>query len=332
MTASAPEAGTSTPDDDARDALAGRLFEALIGTFDLLSVQLGIELGLYAALRDGGPATPPELASRAGIDARYAREWLEQQAVTGILDVDDSAATRGRRYTPVGGSRGRRARPGRPRDDDPDRAGDAQRRRGMAGAPRRLPNRGRGPLERVPAHLRGPGGGEPARVPAPPHPGVAPRHPRRRCPAAGGRCPGRRCRLRRRLVDGRDRARVPGAEVHGLDLDAEAIGRARDKARDEGLEDRVRFHVVDAGDNSLDGTFDLVTIFEAVHDMSRPVEVLESCRRLLAPGGTVIVVDEKVAERFTVPGDTIERLMYGYSVFVCLANGLAESPSAGRAP
>ena len=90
------------------------------------------------------------------------------------------------------------------------------------------------------------------------------------------------------------------AEVHGLDLDAEAIGRARAKARAEGLEDRVRFHVVDAEDHSLDGTFDLVTIFEAVHDMSRPVEVLEACRRLLAPGGTVIVMDEKVAEQFTV--------------------------------
>ena len=72
-----------------------------------------------------------------------------------------------------------------------------------------------------------------------------------------------------------------------------------------------------------------MTIFEAVHDMSRPVEVLEACRRLLAPAAPCIVMDEKVAERFTAPGDDIERLMYGYSVFVCLANGLAESPSAG---
>ena len=80
------------------------------------------------------------------------------------------------------------------------------------------------------------------------------------------------------------RRAYPGAEVHGLDLDAEAIARATAKARAEGLEDRVQFHVVDAEDHSLDGTFDLVTIFEALHDMSRPVEVLEACRRLLAPG------------------------------------------------
>ena len=73
----------------------------------------------------------------------------------------------------------------------------------------------------------------------------------------------------------------------------------------------------------------MVTIFEALHDLSRPVEVLEAARKLLAPGGTVLVVDEKVAETFTAPGDDIERLMYGYSLFFCLANGLVDKPSAG---
>lgn len=86
-----------TNDDDRRDALAARLFEAALGAFDLLSIHLGLDLGLYEALRDGGPATAAELAGRAGIDARYAREWLEQQAVTGILDVDDVTADAGAR-------------------------------------------------------------------------------------------------------------------------------------------------------------------------------------------------------------------------------------------
>jgi hypothetical protein len=40
-------------------------------------------------------------------------------------------------------------------------------------------------------------------------------------------------------------------------------------------------------------------------------------------------MDEKVAEAFTVPGDEVERLMYGYSLFFCLANGLADAPSVG---
>jgi len=84
-----------------------------------------------------------------------------------------------------------------------------------------------------------------------------------------------------------------------------------------------------AQDHGLDGTFDLVTVFEAVHDMARPAEVLAAVRRLLAPGGTVIVMDEKVAETFAAPGDETERLMYGYSLFFCLANGLADPPSVG---
>jgi len=69
------------------DALVERLFSATIDALELFSVHLGCELGLYRALESGGPATPPELAARAGIAERYAREWLEQQAVAGLLDL-----------------------------------------------------------------------------------------------------------------------------------------------------------------------------------------------------------------------------------------------------
>ena len=68
-----------------RDALVGRLFGSILEAMDLLNVYLGDRLGLYRALADGGPATAAELAGRASIHERYAREWLEQQAVTGLL-------------------------------------------------------------------------------------------------------------------------------------------------------------------------------------------------------------------------------------------------------
>jgi hypothetical protein len=71
-----------------------------------------------------------------------------------------------------------------------------------------------------------------------------------------------------------------------------------------------------------------VTIFEAVHDMAHPVDVLASVRAMLAPGGEVLVADEKVAEKFTAPGDDLERVMYGYSVLSCLPAGRAEHGSA----
>src|SRR3954447_23667421 len=74
---------------DRTDQLTGRLFEAALGALELCSVYLGTELGLYATLERNGALTPDELAEQAGIAPRYAREWLEQQAVAGILDLED---------------------------------------------------------------------------------------------------------------------------------------------------------------------------------------------------------------------------------------------------
>ncbi len=71
------------------DALAARLFEATLGAMDLFSVYLGDRLGYYRALAADGPATSRELAARTQTHERYTREWLEQQAVSGILACDN---------------------------------------------------------------------------------------------------------------------------------------------------------------------------------------------------------------------------------------------------
>jgi hypothetical protein len=68
-----------------RDEFAEGLFEKIIGAMEVASVYLGDRLGLYRALADGGPTTPSELAERTGTHERYAREWLEQQAVAGTV-------------------------------------------------------------------------------------------------------------------------------------------------------------------------------------------------------------------------------------------------------
>jgi hypothetical protein len=80
-----------------RDELVERLFGATIGTLELFGVYLGDHLGLYAALAGAGALEPDELARRAGIAPRYAQEWLEQQAVAGLLEVD-TIGTDERRY------------------------------------------------------------------------------------------------------------------------------------------------------------------------------------------------------------------------------------------
>ena len=85
------------PDTRTADALTERLFGAVLATMDLHAVYLGDRLGYYRALA-AGPLTSAELAEHTGTAERYAREWLEQQAVTGILTTDPAEAAGVRRY------------------------------------------------------------------------------------------------------------------------------------------------------------------------------------------------------------------------------------------
>ena len=101
---------------------------------------------------------------------------------------------------------------------------------------------------------------------------------------------------------------------------------ANQNARDEGVADRVTFHVRDAGDPALAGQYDLATAFECIHDMWNPVATLNAMLRLVGPRGTALVMDERVDDEFSAPGDEIHRLMYGFS-FLHLPVGMMEQPS-----
>src|SRR6266540_3684534 len=90
---------TTNTDVDAREALAERLVDDVTRSLETLSVYLGLELGLYQTLSDLEPATEAEVAARAGIALRYAREWLEQQASAGYVVCDDpTRPAEARRY------------------------------------------------------------------------------------------------------------------------------------------------------------------------------------------------------------------------------------------
>ena len=81
-----------TPAADAEPAVfADRIMAATLGGMDLVAIHLGRSLGWYQALVDDGPLTSVDLAARTGTQERYAREWLEQQAVGGWLLVEDEA-------------------------------------------------------------------------------------------------------------------------------------------------------------------------------------------------------------------------------------------------
>lgn len=321
---------STSPADSRRDALASRLAADVLGALELQSVYLGERLGCYHALADGGPATAHELAQRTGIHPRYAREWLEQQAVAGILDVDDvAAAPEARRYGLPEGHAGALIEP-------ESLALVAPLARFAIGTAQRMPD--------ILAAYRTGAGVDWADY----GPDVVEAQEAINRPQFHhlvGDWVAALPDIHGRLRDGTGRVadvacgtgwssisiarHFPGVHVTGIDIDVGSIERATAHAEREGLADRVRFITADAADAEGAGHYDLVTIFEAVHDMSRPVDVLAAARRLLAPGGAVLIADERVAHEFTAPGDETERLFYAYSVVACLANGLFDQPSVG---
>ncbi len=312
-------------------ALVERLFTATIGTLEIASVHIGGRLGFYRALADGGEATPNELAARTGTAERYVREWLEQQAVAGFLSVDDPAAEAGeRRY-------------GLPAAHRPVFVDDADLNyltplaRLAVGVCR--------PMDALLEAYRSGGGVPYEAYGADVHEGIADlNRPMFANQLAGwlAAIPEVDARLRAeppaRIADmacGSGWSSIaiaqayPGVTIDAIDVDSASIRAARANVSAAGLAGRVKPVLQDARGVEPAGRYDLVTIFEALHDMNHPVDVLRTARSSLAEDGSVIIGDERVADAFTAPGDEIERFNYGWSVLHCLAVGMLDPDSAG---
>jgi len=313
------------------EAMVGRVFEACLGMFDVLSVYMGDRLGLYRALRDGGSATPDELARRAGIDARYAREWLEQQAATGFLDVADATAPPHERRFALPESFAE------PLLNPESPYSIAPLARSVVACAQVMPHlldayrtgggvdwsaygsdmiEAQGDFNR-PWLVNAFGSEILPAIPAI-HERLA-AEPAARVADVG-------CGVGWAAIS---IARAyPAVVVDGFDLDPSSIAIANDNARRAGVEDRVTFTVRDAADPAAVGRYDLAVIIEAVHDMSRPVEALAAVRRMLRPGGTLLVADEKTDDVFTAPAGNLERMFYGFSILTCLPAAMTERPTA----
>lgn len=119
----------------------------------------------------------------------------------------------------------------------------------------------------------------------------------------------------------------PDAIVHAYDVDEPSVAAARGHIEDAGHEDRITVYADSIASAEAD-TYTLVVLAEMLHDVPDPIELLTSCRRALAPGGVVFVADMRVAESYAAPADVVERLMYGFSLLVCLADSMTVRPSA----
>jgi 2-polyprenyl-3-methyl-5-hydroxy-6-metoxy-1,4-benzoquinol methylase len=313
----AADSGPAGP-GGAADALADRLRHDAVGALELFTVYLGERLGLYRALASDGPATSAELAGRTGTAERYVREWLEHHAASGLLEVDDVAAgPLDRRYqlppeyVPVLA--------------DPDDV----RYRAFSGV--EIARAGRGLPQLVEAFRTG---GAPPPLPWAPEgrseynraiflnllgtrwlPAITEVHQRLRA-GPPARVADLACGTGWSSIA---IARAyPLVRVDGFDLDPDVIAAARRNARQAGVSGRVSFAVTDAAGPDWSGRYDLVTIFEALHDMARPADALRAARGLLTPSGSVVIADELVADQFTAPASELERYHYGWSVVECL--------------
>jgi SAM-dependent methyltransferase len=318
--------------EERRDALVGRLFEATVGAMDLFGVYFGDRLGLYRALAEAGPLTSSGLAEAAGIHERYAREWLEQQAATGILEVDDAAADAQERHFSI------------PAGHDEVLleetslnyaapfgqifAGSVRPIEGVLAAYRS----GEGvPYEQYGVDLYE--GQEAFTRPLFTHllgtewlPAVPEVHERLQAePAARVADVACGCGWSSIAI-----ARAyPLVRVDGIDLDTASIEKARKNLAGTDVADRVTFHERDAAAPELARQYDLVTIFEALHDMSYPVEVLRTARGMLAEGGSVVIGDERTENNFQAPAGELERFYYGFSILHCLPVGMIGENAAG---
>ncbi len=315
-------------------AYAERLFETGLVALEAVTISLGRELGLYGHLATTSGATPPKLAEAAGIDPRYAREWLEQQAAAGLIAVEVNS-------------------------EDPDQrcyslSSAAQecllRPESMASVGPLLdllPSIGRVFPTLVKAFRTGEGVpyadyaihdaqgdfNRPAFLNLlasewlPSVPGVTERVDNGPATVAEIGC-------------GEGWAAIaiarawPEVRVDGFDNDDASIAAARKHAAAAGVGDRVRFELLDVTRDlpaSVEtGTYDIVLAFEMIHDLAQPQKALAAMRTLGKPDAVHLVVDEKVAETFEAPTDNpVERLFYAASVLHCLPVGMAESPSVG---
>ncbi len=324
-------ADTQTPEPEPAkvEAFQERLLDHATKTLGLFAMHLGNQLGYYQALADSAGLTPGGLAEATGTHPRYAREWLEHQTVNGIVSVRDPSQPPEARVYGLTPERGHVLAASGSLDHlapliqtvvgavhPIDEVEEAYRTGGGVrfGAFGKHMRQGQANLNKAMfLELMGTEW-------LPTLPDLDERL-RRQPPAkvadigcgAGWSCIG--------IAQA-----YPEARVDGYDLDEASVELARCNVKDAGVEARVRIHQQDASDPALDGSYDLVTAFECVHDMARPGDALAAMRRLAGDDGTVIVADERVGESFETSNE-IEPLMYGWSVLHCLPAGRAEAPT-----
>lgn len=310
--------GTQSPYEAAVEEFAGRLFEVYTGGMLTYMIDLGHRTGLFAAAAEG-PATSDELAARAGLEERYVREWLGAMVTGRIFDYDPDGCT----YRL------------------PEEHAACLTGGGSANM---------APLSQLNTHLASfvppvaaafrEGGGVPYEAFRPEFtrvmdglsrgafdeflldgylplaPGLTERL------SAGARVADVGCGTGHALV--LLAGAYPASEFVGYDLAEDAIEQARDEAAAAGLTN-VRFEVRDAAALRVEQPFDVVFVFDAIHDQADPARVLERISAALAPGGLFVMVEPRASSRLEDNmAEPLTAWLYGISTLHCMTVSLAQ--------
>jgi SAM-dependent methyltransferase len=308
-----------TPLDTAKlDAFVFRAVDEVGATLNTALVVMGDRLGLYRALAGAGPLTPTELADRTRTTERYVREWLNAQAAGGYVEYDPES---GRYLLPaeqalaLTDSESPAYLPGffqialgsvldSPRITDAVQSGEGvgwhQHNHDVFEGCERFFRPGYN------ANLLS------SWLPA--LDGVVEKLERGARVADVGCGHGSSTILMGKAF--------PNSSFHGSDYHAGSIETARERAREAGI-DNVRFEAVPAA--SYGGTrYDLVTMFDCLHDMGDPAGAARHVRDSLAEDGTWMIVEPRAGDRVEENLNPVGRAYYGFSTLLCTPASLSQ--------
>jgi SAM-dependent methyltransferase len=311
--------------DDAKfHAFVGKMLGDLGGAMSVPTVRLGLRLGLFDALADA-PATAADLARRAGgLHERYVREWALAQTANGYVDYDPASEQFS--LSPE------QAMVFHHRDSPVYLAGAFELVAAMIEAEPKV--------EECFRHGKGVRWGDHAgclfcATGAFFRPGYVNNIVQAWIPALDG--------VEAKLGAGARVADVgcgvgfstllmaqayPESSFVGYDFHEPSIDEARRHAGEHGLGDRVRFEVATAKDIAEQG-FDLITMYDCLHDMGDPRGCAGHMRRILAPGGSWMIVEPIAGDAPQQNMNPVGRLYYNASTMICVPTSLDQEVGEG---
>ena len=115
----------------------------------------------------------------------------------------------------------------------------------------------------------------------------------------------------------------PNSQFCGFDYHPASIERAREAAGEAGMADRITFEVAAAKDYPGSG-YDLVTVFDCLHDMGDPAGASGHVHETLAPDGTWMIVEPFAGDRVEENLNPVGRIFYGASTVICTPASLSQ--------